>query len=135
VNQRAVLRERTGPVGTAPAEIPAEKVVTVAGGIGEAASTRAAGVVTHEHVIAGRDLGDRRSDALHDARAFVAEHDRLRNREGLVAHRNVGVADAGGDESNEDLLGARLGQLERFNRERLMRSACDGGSDPHGSVR
>ena len=65
-------------------------------------------------MIARRDFADEPPDFHGDARAFVSEHDRLRDRKGLVAHRHVGMAYAGGDELHQDFVVARLGEVEHL---------------------
>jgi hypothetical protein len=79
------------------------------------------------------DLGHTASHLLDDTRPFVPEHNRLRYRERLVTHRDISVAHAGGNDSNEDLVVARLSELKDFQRLRRVRRARDGCYYLHGS--
>ena len=81
-----------------------------------------AGIETHDDVVARRDLAHRGADRLYDPRPFMPEHDRLRHRIGLIAHGDVGVADAGRDKANQDLVGPRIFKLQCLDRE--MRRFC-----------
>src|SRR5207245_2796890 len=58
-----------------------------------------------EHdVIADLHLADRAADFLDDAGAFVTQHDRCRERDRAVDHRDVAVAHAGVVDANLDLM-------------------------------
>lgn len=54
----------------------------------------------HDDVVADLDPCDVGADDLDNSGAFVAEHDRHRDRVDSVAHRHVGVADADSNDSN-----------------------------------
>ncbi len=86
-----------------------------------AACAASAGVERHHNVIAGRDLRHRAADPLDDPGALVPKHDRLRNRERLVAHGDVGVADARRHDANQDLVVARVFEVHRLKRHRRVR--------------
>ena len=71
-------------------------------------------------------------DRLDDARALVAEHDRMRHRIDLVvAHRNVGVADPGGDQPHAHFVWTRLLEIDGLDRERRPDSPRHGRPDLH----
>ena len=72
-------------------------------------------------MISGRDFVAEASRPDNDAGALVSENDRLRNRKGLIAHGDVGVADAGRDELHEDFVVAWLGEIKRLDRHRRGR--------------
>ena len=57
------------------------------------------------HALARRNLRHGGADAFHDARSLVAEHGRQRDRIPLVAHDQIGVADACRGDPHEHLLG------------------------------
>ena len=97
----AALGQRGASVGPCTGEIVAEKLVTVGWSVVLAARAMTAAVKAHENVITHADLRDRLSDALDDAGALVAEHDRLRDRIGLIAHRDIGVTDSRCDQTHE----------------------------------
>ena len=76
---------------------------------------------------------DALADALDDARALVAEHGR-RIARGISAGGGVevGVADAAGDQADEHLAGAWLGEIDLLDGERgaeLLEDCC---TDLHG---
>ncbi len=63
-----------------------------------------------EHdVVADGDLAHADADGLDDAGALVAEHDRRRERDRAVEHRDVGVAEPGALDADDDLAGPGLG--------------------------
>jgi len=53
----------------------------------------------------------------------------------LIQHGNIGVANPGGDNSNEDLVVQWIGQINDFERLRSVRSAGDGCLYFHGDLR
>jgi hypothetical protein len=65
----------------------------------------------------------------------MTQHDRLRHRKRLVAHGDIGVANPGGDNSNEDLVVSWFRQVNVFERLRRVRRARDGCSYLHGDLR
>ena len=70
-----------------------------------------------------------RTDRLDDAGALVAHRHRTRSRPVAVAHVQVRVADARRGHPDADLAGARLGQRQRLDLDRLPWVAEDGGPD------
>ena len=93
----------------------------------------AARVEAHPDPVARRDERHSRADALHDAGALVAEHGGQGHRVPLVAHDEIGVADARGGDAHEHLVGAEIAELELLQRERRARALGHCGSDLHGS--
>ena len=93
----------------------------------------AARVEAHAHALARRDLRHGGADAFHDARALVAQHGRQGHRIPLVAHDQVGVADACRGHADEHLVGAQVAQLELLQREGRVRALGHRSSDLHRS--
>ncbi len=50
----------------------------------------------------------------------------------MVAHRNVGMANAGGDKPDQHFIGARLGERDLLEAERGILGARDRGGNLHG---
>jgi hypothetical protein len=73
------------------------------------------------------------AELLDHARAFVAEHDRLR-RMAAGMLMEVGVADAGGDQADAHFTGARFFLFKVLERGRITDPAADGGSDLHSGL-
>ncbi len=72
------------------------------------------------------------ADRLDDARALVAEHRRrVAGRVGAGGRVEVGVADAAGDEPDQHLARAGLGEVELLHDERLPELLEDRGSHLH----
>src|ERR1700724_3466550 len=89
----------------------AVKFVAVDRKSGVAAWAMTAGSRGEDYRIAGSRTRHARADTLDDARAFTAEHARMRHRiDNVVAHRNVGVTNAGGHQPDQHFVGARLGK-------------------------
>ena len=99
----------------------------------DAARAMAAGIEGHHHMVTGHELGDARPGLLHDAGSFMAKHDRLGNRQMLVAHDDVGVADAGGDDADQDFACTRLLEVEGLERKGRAGATRHGGTDLHGN--
>ncbi len=104
------VRERRRSIGSRRPEVATEEVVAVGCRLVDAARTRAARIITHDDAVARANSGDLRTDAFDDTRAFVAEHDGLRNGVRSVAHRDIGMADAGRDQADEHFV--RPGVIE-----------------------
>ena len=87
------------------------------------------------HVVARAQRADALPDALHDARAFVAEHRRrVARRIGARRRVEIGMADAAGHEADEDLARLRLRELELLHRQgsvELLENRCP---DPHAPI-
>jgi hypothetical protein len=90
-----------------------------------------------DYRIAGSETRHARANALDDARAFMAEHDRMRHRiDDVVAHRNVGMANAGGDQPDQHFVarGSASETSSRLSGAFLARATaaviCMGGSCP-----
>ena len=64
---------------------------------------------------------------LDDAGAFVAEHDRQRHRVHLVTDDQVGVAQPGRDDADEDLVVSRRAEIRRLEVEGALRADDRGG--------
>src|SRR5437667_355116 len=88
------------------------------------------------HVITGSQRGHVGADGLDDAGALVAEHDGpVRRPAALAVHDvQVAVADARGGGADEDLAARRLVDLDRLDRQGLVRLAKDGGLHLHGAL-
>jgi hypothetical protein len=69
-------------------------------------------------MVAGRDVGHSRPDLLHDAGAFVPEHDRESGRVDALRDVEVGVADAARGHPNEHLAGPWRVELDLLDDER-----------------
>ena len=85
-------------------------------------------------MVADRDPGDGRADRVDDARALVtADHRQPHGRVALL-DMVVGVAQAGGEELDPDLVGLRVVELKLGDFPRLAGHAADrgSGSDAHG---
>src|SRR3984957_20030269 len=100
-----VTGKRGRSVGARAAEVVGVEVVAVDRHALHAAGTVPAGIGRQDDMVAGLDLGHAGPDSLDDAGPLVAEHDGVRNRVDLVvAHRDVRMADAGRDETNQNLV-------------------------------
>lgn len=71
-------------------------------------------------MVAGRDLRYRATDALDDSGALVPKDDRLRNGKRLVAHGDVGVADARRHDANQDFVVAWVFEVHCLKRHRRV---------------
>ena len=60
------------------------------------------------------------ADGLDDAGTLVPEHDRLRRRQHAVADDEVGVADTGRDDPDEDLARPWVVELEHLERHAAL---------------
>ena len=80
-------------------------------------------------MIADGDAGDAGADLDDDAAALGAEH-RREDALGVVAAEGerVGVADAGGDDPDQDLAGLRRGDLDLDDLQRLAGLERDRGA-------
>ncbi len=136
VDLLAVLRQRARAVGARAREIMLEEFIAIGRQPVLAGRTMAAGIGGHDDMVPGRDFGHRRADPLDDASALMTEHHRMGDRiDRMVAHRHVGVADAGRDQAHDDLVGARRLHRQRFEREGRVLGARDGSGDLHGFLR
>ena len=81
-------------------------------------------------MVADFEARDPLAQFLDHARAFVAEDDRLRRMAARMLVK-VGVADAGGDQPDAHLSGARRFKIELLERGRIAGPAADGGGDLH----
>ena len=117
VDELAVARERTRAVGARRGEVVGPEVVAVGRPARTAGGAVAARVEAHAHALARRNLRHGGADAFHDARALVPQDGRQGHRIPLVAHDQVGVADACRGHPDEHLIGAQVAQLELLQRE------------------
>jgi hypothetical protein len=131
----AVLGQRGGPVGSCAGKIIAEELMAIDRSIVLAARAMTATVKGHENVVADGDLRDKLSHALDDAGTFMAEHDRLRNGIGLIAHRDVGVADSRRDQAHQYFVVARLFDRQSLNRHGGLGRSCHRCLYFHGMLR
>ena len=103
---------------------------------GGAVGTGAAAPVAHHDRVARPDPLDGVADPLDDAGALVPEHDGIapgvpRKARPELPHGHVRVTDAAGDEPDQDLVRARLVELDLLERERTVGGLGDGGFDDH----
>ena len=84
-------------------------------------------------MVARRDRGHVGADLLDDARALVAEHRGQRHRVPLVAHDQVGVADPGGGDPHQHLVGPHRPELDLLEGEGGALVRRHGRRDPHGA--
>ena len=80
-------------------------------------------------MIAGPDLGDAGTNTFDDACAFVPKDDR--ERSSSMAHCEISVADADGDDTHDDFVVSGVFQIQLFDREDARGIAHDCGVDPH----
>ena len=73
-----------------------------------------------DHVIAGLDRGDRVADRLDDTGRLVPENRGNLRRQRAVDTMQIAMADAARDGADEDLVPARIIDLDIFDRERLI---------------
>ena len=88
---------------------------------------RSARVEADHDRVAGRDAGNRVTNALDDAGAFVAQDGGQGERGMAVPHRQIGVAHAGGGDLDQDLVRAGFVDPDVRQLERLVDPAGDGG--------
>src|SRR5205814_1463406 len=128
--RRAVLRQarrrRIGPGDDAAGTqigVARQALRTAAAEAGEAG----------DDMVAGAHCRDVRADRLDDAGAFMAEHDRAVEREAAdpVDDMQIAVTDAGRDGAHQHLAAERLVDIDRFDRQRFLHLAEDGGFDLH----
>ena len=78
-------------------------------------------------MVADGDVGDSGADLLDDAGTLMTEHDGRADGDVAEARMLVGAAQAGGNNANEDLVLARIGDLKLLERERsamLLDNCC-----------
>ena len=87
-------------------------------------------------MVAGCERCDLLAHTFDDAGALVPEHRRrVAGRVRTGGGVEIGVADAAGDEADEDLARLRLGEVELLHLERRAELLQDGGADPHPAAR
>jgi hypothetical protein len=107
-----VDRERRAAVETPAAEIARKELVAIRRHADLAAGAVAAGIAAENDPIIRLDLGNAFTNRFDNPGAFVAENNRLRHRYyGVIAHRHVGVTNAGRDQSNPHFVMPRLFQF------------------------
>jgi len=88
-----------------------------------------------DDVVAGRQRSDAFADPLDHTRSFVPEHGRrVAGRIGPGSRKQVRVADAAGDEPDEHLARARLGELELLHLERSPERLQHCRADLHAAI-
>jgi hypothetical protein len=112
-------------------QIAREELGAVRGMRGEAVGTGAARIEGQHHMIPGRNPGNPRTNGLDDAGALVAEDHRLADQFG--AAEQVGVAQAGSGDLDQDLTRSRVVQVDRAHTVGLVSSVQHGRGDPHKS--
>ena len=112
-----VVTEAACSVRAPAAEIVRVEVLAIGWPALLAKAAAAAGHESQHDMIARPHLDDIGADFFDDACAFVAEYDRLRHRVDLIAHNHVGMAHAGGNDTHQNFIGARLLQLQFLERK------------------
>lgn len=130
--------EGVGAVQAGAAEVGGEGEGTVGRVSAEAGGAAPAGLVRHDHPVAGSDGTDGGADPFHDARALVPEHHRKRGGQRLVADVDVGLAQAGGHHLDQDLVGPQNrveGQVLEGERAAFLahHRRCDGDGGRAGA--
>ena len=127
---RLAAQPRRARVGAADVaeHVPREPGRAVGGMAAAAGRAVAAGGEAHQHPVARRDRGHARPDPLDDAGALMTEDPRQRERRPDRLHAEVGVAEPGRDETDEDLAAARLVELQLDHLE-----GCSGPRDEGAS--
>ena len=110
-----------------------QRVLAVADGALQAGRAGAAGAEAHQHVVAHLDAADAGTDLLHDPGALVAEHPREHLGGQAVAQREVGVAQAGGDDPDQYLVVAGLVEVDLLEAELPALLVDDHRRGPHAS--
>jgi hypothetical protein len=85
---------------------------------GEAGAAVSTGLIREDHVITMCKARYRASATLDDTCAFVTEYYRHRHRHIVVTCVGVCLADAGGDDPDENLVRPRLVNIEILQNER-----------------
>ena len=119
------VRGRHRAVRRAAAELQGRDRVAVRRASGAAAAAPSAGREAEDDGVARPHPADLAAHLPHDPRTLVADHGRQRLRPG-VAHQQVGVAHAGGDDLDQHLVGAGTRQLHLLEEERAALLADDG---------
>src|SRR5580704_2674790 len=118
-------------VGAGAGERHRDRLLAV-GRVAEDALLAGAAVVGREqHLVARLDPGDVLACRLDGARPLVTEDDRVDHGKQAEPGRFVGVADAGGLDPDQDLVVARVVEVELLDRQLRARLPGDGGADPH----
>ena len=112
-----------------PGRVEREELAAVGRVARRALRARPAAAIAQQHVVAGANARDLRSDGLDHAGALVTEDDGRQLRRPDRLHRQVGVADPGGGQPHEDLVGARLVELHLGDLERRRGAVGQGGLD------
>ncbi len=73
---------------------------------------------TQDDMVALYQIGYISADRFDDPCALVAQHERQRRRNVLIAHRDVGVTQPCRDNAHQHLVGARCFELQRLDRKR-----------------
>ena len=92
----------------------------------------AAGIEGHHHVVAGLHLAYSGADLFHHPGALMAENGRHRRGQMPGHHHQIGVADPGGDDADQDFTGAGLFELQRLDAEVGTDIAGHGCLNLHG---
>jgi hypothetical protein len=133
VDDLGALRQRARSIDPGAVEIAIVEFVAVDRKSSVAARAVTAGRRRQDYRIAWSEARHACADVLDDARTLMAEHDRMRHRiDDVVAHRNIGMANAGGDHPDQHFVGARLGKRDFLEAERGILGARDRGGNLHG---
>src|SRR5260370_34228272 len=123
--------QRVRTIGSAALEITRKEVLAISYVPRVAVRAFAAAVERQYDVIARYHMRNICADAVDDARTFVTEHDRRRRREVKMHGRDVGMAQPGGDDSDQDLVRLRSGERQVLLQKRAPGLADDGCSNFH----
>src|ERR1700719_2774554 len=123
--------KRVRTIGSAALEITRKEVLAISYVPCLAVRAFAAAIERQYDMIARHHVGDICADTVDDARTFMTEHDRRRGREVKMHRRDVRMAQACSDDSDQDLIRLRSGERQVFLQERAPWLADDGGSNFH----
>src|SRR6185295_3850071 len=87
--------------------------------------------IGHHDVVAGLELCDSSADCAHDAGTFVAEHLGKFGRIVGVTAMHVGRAHAAGHDFDQQLVAARIAEIELLDVERAGALMHHGSGDLH----
>src|SRR5262249_53583529 len=115
-NRLAIRVRSRGAVSSRAGERHGEHVVAVRGAAKQALLALAAVVRREQHPVPRPDPGDRPAGTFNHPGALMAEDDREHDGQAAQPGTVVGVADADGLDPDEDLILARLVEIELLDR-------------------
>ena len=118
IGARAVVAQAVATVEPGATEVRLEGAFAIGVAPLQARTASAASLVAEDDVVAEIDRAHGASDGLDHAGPLVTEHGRQRDGVLLVADVQIGLADAGGHDAHQDLVGTRGLELEFAELER-----------------